>query len=313
MSHVVTSLQPRPAIRAGTQDGPVLLATRPVNGRDAPLAVARWLATREDRPLEVVTVLQQGDTLGIAAGMTPLPSAYYEAEREQVADRLRTALSTADPQSTTLRVDVLEGPTAQAVVDAARARRARVIVIGTGGHDAIGRHIFGEHALQLLAIADRPVLIVSADAIAGAVHTGVVAMDFTSSSIRAAHAMLPMLSAGSCLHLVHVRTATSLREEMAGWPADMYEPRCKAMFRSLLRELPSLPGVSVVTRIIGGDPADVIVKYASSCSAGMIACGRLDHTFLERLFVRSVSSDVVRRAGCPVLVVPDLHDTRDAA
>jgi nucleotide-binding universal stress UspA family protein len=282
-----------------------------VIGRDAPLAVARWLAAREDRPLEVVTVLQQGDPLGAAAGMPPLPTAYYEAEREQVADRLRLALASADSQATTPRVDVLEGPTAQSVVDTARARGARVIVIGTGGHDIIGRHVFGEHALQLLAIADRPVLVVSADAVAGAIDTGVVAMDFSPSSIRAAHAMFPMLSPGSRLHLVHVRTGSTLGEEGMEWPVEAYEQRCESMFRSLLRELPSLPGVTVVTRILSGDPADVIVRYAATCGAGMIACGRLDHPFLERLFVRSVSSDVVRRAACPVLVVPDLQESRD--
>jgi nucleotide-binding universal stress UspA family protein len=309
MTQILTQPEPRPATRPGTQDGPVLLAARPLARPDAPLAVARWLATREDRPLEVVTVLQQGDPLGVAAGMMPLPTEYYDAERSRVAERLRDALSSPDTQATTLRVDVLEGPTAQAVVDAGRSRDARVIVIGTGGHDAIGRHIFGEHALQLLALADRPVLIVSADAVASAVTTGVVAMDFTASSIQAAHAMFPMLSAGSTLHLVHVRTATSLRAEMAGWPADAYEQRCEALFQVVLRELPALPGVTVVTRVLRGDPAEVIVSYASSCEAGMIACGRLDHPFLERLFVRSVSSDLVRRAACPVLVVPEPFHT----
>jgi nucleotide-binding universal stress UspA family protein len=54
-----------------------------------------------------------------------------------------------------------------------------------------------------------------------------------------------------------------------------------------------------------GDPTESLIAFATDCHAGLIACGRLAHSFVERLFVSSVSSDLVRRATCPVLVVPE--------
>jgi nucleotide-binding universal stress UspA family protein len=200
---------------------------------------------------------------------------------------------------------VLEGPIAQAIVALSRSRGARVIVIGTGGHATIGRHIFGERALQILSVADRPVLIVPSDTVAGPVPVAVVAVDFSPSSARAARAVFPMLAEQSHLHLVHVRTASSLKTEMLGWPDDAYEARCADLFRHFVRQLPALPSVTVETACVSGDAADSLVRYATTAQAGLIACGRLGHSLIERLFVRSVSAALVRRAPCPVLVIPE--------
>ena len=55
MTNASMQLRTRRETRALAHDGPVLLATKPFNGLDAPLAVARWLAAREDRELRVVS------------------------------------------------------------------------------------------------------------------------------------------------------------------------------------------------------------------------------------------------------------------
>lgn len=295
-----------PAWRAGSQEGPVLLAAKPLNGRNAPLAVARWLARREDRDLEVVAVMHQRETLALAGAMTAIPAPYFDDERRDMSARMQAELAPEAEDGARLHVAVLDGPTARTVVDAARGHAARVIVIGTGGHDAVGRHIFGERALEILDIADRPVLVVPADASAGPVATAVVAVDFSVSCLRAARSVVPMLSRGSRMHLVHVRKHDRGAADLAAWPDSAAATRCADQFRTFLRQLPSMPGVSVETHTLWGDPAQSIVGYASHLGAGLIACGRLNHSFIERLFVRSVSSDVVRRAACPVLVVPEI-------
>ena len=66
----------RPPSRDGgaVQEGPVLLATKPFTGLDAPLAVARWLAAREERELHVVSVLEHDDTVAATAGVPSAPS-----------------------------------------------------------------------------------------------------------------------------------------------------------------------------------------------------------------------------------------------
>ncbi|CAN5771800.1 hypothetical protein BH11GEM2_BH11GEM2_32220 [soil metagenome] len=305
MTQIADQSASRIAWEASTQGGPVVLATKPFSGLDAPLAVARWLATREDRALHVVTVLEQPNGIADAAGMPPLPLRYYGEERATLAEELRRALTLDGTGCDLPNVDVLDGPAAQSIVDVARARDARVVVIGTGKHDLIGRFIYGERALDIVSVADRPVLIVPPHAVAQSVSLAVVAVDFSAASLRAAAAALPMLSAGGRLILIHVRAPTPVKGELTERREFTYERECERKFKDFLRQLPSLPGVLIETRYLRGDPAGTIVAIANAQAAGLIACGRAGHSFMQRLLVGSVSSAIVRHAICPVLVAPE--------
>jgi len=304
MTHIVMHSAPRRSTGVPSQEGPVLLATKPFNGLDAPLGVARWLAAREERELRVVSVLEHTDALAIAAGVPPLPIGYYDDERVALAAQIRRELTPFGNTGLEPKVDVVDGPSARSVVDAAKKCGARVIVVGTGKHDAIGRYIYGERALQIVGIADRPVLVVPRDVTAGSVAVAVVAVDFSPASVRAARAVLPMLSYGGRLILVHVKSAVSLKEDTAGWWNDAYERRCADLFAQFQRQLPSIPGVTVETRFLRGEAVRTLLTYAASRNAGLIACGRLGHTLMERIFVGSVSSALVRQSTVPVLVAP---------
>ena len=308
MSYHSTKPTPRRTSAGTSQDGPVLLATKPFGGLDAPLAVARWLAAREERELRVVSVLDQNDTASIVAGVPPLSMEYHDQERSALAAQIRQELSLGGGAGETAQVEVLEGSTLDPIVESARESRARVIVVGTGKHDPIGRYIYGERALQILRLADRPVLVVPREAHAGAVSVAVVAVDFRPASLRAARAVLPMLSEGGRLILVHVKTAVSLKEDTAGWWNDAYERRCADLFAQFLRQLPSLPGITIETKFLRGEAVHTLLEYAASLEAGLIACGRLSHSIIERVFVGSVSTALVRQATCPVLVAPELPE-----
>ncbi|MEO8560791.1 MAG: universal stress protein [bacterium] len=308
MSHIVlhmTVATPRRAWGLSSQEGPVLLATKPFNGFEAPLLVARWLATREERALRVISVLERTDAAALASAATPLPA--KESEREALAAQIRRELTPLGAEPGATQIVVVEGPCSRNVVDAARACDARVIVIGTGKHNPIGRYLYGERALQIVSIADRPVLVVPDDARADAVDVAVVAVDFSPASVRAARAVLPMLSHGGRLILVHVRTEVTLREENAEEWNDAYARRCATLFAQFQRQLQqTLSGVSVETKVLRGDAVRTILDYATACHAGLIACGRLGHSLMARVFVGSVSSALVRQARCPVLVAPQL-------
>lgn len=306
MTHIAIHPASRTAWEAGSQEGPVLLATKPYNGLDAPLAVARWLSGREERELHVVTVLEQPNGMVDASGLPSLPAYYREDERASLAAELRRALTLDGTGDDLAHVDVLDGPAAQAIVDVARARGARVIVIGTGKHDALGRVVYGERALDIVTLADRPVLIVPRDARAQPVELAVVAVDFSAASLRAARAALPMLSTGGRIVLMHVRTTFAEKGEFAERREFGYERRCEVSFAAFLRQIPSLPGIVVETKYLHGDAARTIVQFADANNAGLIACGRAGHSFVQRMLVGSVSSALVRQASCPVLVAPEL-------
>jgi nucleotide-binding universal stress UspA family protein len=301
------SMQQCPRLTTGAllQEGPVLLATKPFNGLDAPLAVARWVAEREERALRVVSVLEPTEGV-VTTGVPPLPSRYYDDERTALVAQIRRELVVDDADPDSLQVDVLEGPSAQTVVEAARECGARVIVVGTGRHDPIGRYLYGERALQIVGRADRPVLIVPRAAVTAPPSVAVVAVDFSPASVRAAHAVLPLLAPGGRLVVVHVKTGVTLKEETAGWWNDAYERRCADLFAQFLRQLPQRPDVTLDSKFLRGDIVARIVDYAAAQGAGLIACGRLGHSLVERVFVGSVSSSLVREATCPVLVAPKL-------
>jgi nucleotide-binding universal stress UspA family protein len=287
------------------QDGPVLLATKPFGGLDAPLAVARWLAAREDRELRVVSVLEPNEGVGTAS-VPPLPSRYYEDERTALAAQIRRELAGDDAASDRAKVDVLQGPSAQTVVDAARECGARVIVVGSGRHNPIGRYVYGERALQIVGRSDRPVLVVPDGTVPSPVSTAVVALDFSPASVRAALAALPFLSPGGRLVVVHVKPGLTLNEEMAGWWNDADERRCADRFAQFIRLLPRLPDVTFESKFLRGDIVPTVMDYAAAHGAGLIACGRLGHSLVARVFVGSVSSALIRQATCPVLVAPEL-------
>ena len=304
-----------PSLRRETgvsaQDGPVMLATKPFNGLDTPLAVARWLAAWEGSGLRAVSVLEEGEPAASRSGGIMLPERDDHDERAALAALIRHELGGDGAEHAGLEVDVLDGPSARTVVDAARACRARVIVVGTGRHEPLGRFIYGERAVEIVALADRPVLVVPREAVAAPPAVAVVAVDFSPASLRAANAVLPMLAPGARLIVVHVKKGAPPSDESVGWWNDAYERRCADRFAQFIRQLHGRPDVTIESKFLRGDIVSSVTEYAAVRGATLIACGRLGHSLVERVFVGSVSSALIRHATCPVLVAPALPD--DAA
>jgi nucleotide-binding universal stress UspA family protein len=306
MTDLSISTLPRHTTGAPALEGPVLLATKPFNGHDAPLAVARWLAEREQCPLRAVSVLEQNFAVTVPEAIPMLPRRYEDDERSALASHIREELTVNGAGALSVEVDVLDGPSAQTVVEKARDYDARIIVVGTGQHDPIGRYIYGERALQIAGLADRPVLIVPGAAVAAAPSVAVVAVDFSPASARAARAALPLLSAGGRLNVVHVKPGATRDDENAGWWNDAYERHCADHFAQFIRALPKTPGVTIESKFLRGDVVHGLLDYAAAQGAELIACGRLGHSLMSRVFVGSVSTALVRHASCPVLIAPEL-------
>src|SRR5262245_17335889 len=103
---------------SGSGHEPVLVAVKPYEGFDSALAMARWLASQQNRPLHAVTVVEPHDTLAIAAGVPVLAESYHAEERSAIAELLEERLGTVGPSlGLEQRVDVLEGPAARSIVD----------------------------------------------------------------------------------------------------------------------------------------------------------------------------------------------------
>ena len=66
----------------------------------------------------------------------------------------------------------------------------------------------------------------------------------------------------------------------------------------------SLESVTVETRMITGSPLPEIVRAAESLPADYIVMGSHGHTALYDLVAGSTTHGVLKRARCPVLIVP---------
>ena len=285
---------------------PVLVALKSYDGCDAALAVAQWLASAQRRPLHAITVLEPYEMAAVIAGVPALPERLRVDERAAITALLETRLAcTQWGRGTTRRVDVVEGPAVQTVADVGFERDAHAIVVGTGQHGALGRLVYGERAVQIARLSDRPVVVVPPSAVAGPVRDAVVAVDFSPASQRAARFAIDLLDDEGRLTLVHVKSAVNLSEESAGWWDDAYERRAADLFRRFAASLRPERGITIATRLLHGDVAPMLLALAREQGAGLIACGGRRHSFIERLLLGSVSTELIRRADCTVVVMPD--------
>jgi nucleotide-binding universal stress UspA family protein len=296
-----------------TERHPILVALKPYDGGDAALAVAEWIADDQHRALHAVTVLEPSEMTAVAAGVPVLPEHYYEEERAAIAESLETRLArTAQTELAARRVDVVRGPAAHTVADMAREREVHAIVVGTGRHSSIGRLVYGERAVEIARLSERPVVVVPPHSAAGPVAEAMVAVDFSRASVRAARFAMDLLADRGRLTLVHVKSAVNLSEEGAGWWDEAYERRTADLFRQLVSSLPTERGITIATQLLHGDPASTLLAHARECEVGLVACGSRRHSFVERMLLGSVSTELIRHGGCTVVVIPDRGHEPDA-
>ncbi len=61
--------------------------------------------------------------------------------------------------------------------------------------------------------------------------------------------------------------------------------------------------VEIEPVLLGGDPADALLRYLESCDRPMLVMGRRGQGRLADLLLGSVSDKVIRHAKCPVTVI----------
>lgn len=85
---------------------------------------------------------------------------YRKALEEHGREVLSHATSQAAAEGITVEVVVIEGQPAEALVELARARDARAIIVGSRGESPLRGALIGSTPHKLLQLSDRPVLVV---------------------------------------------------------------------------------------------------------------------------------------------------------
>jgi len=186
------------------------------------------------------------------------------------------------------------GQPAVAIAEAARSVNALLIVLGLGPHHAVDRALGGETALQLVQVASTPVLAVPASA-TELPRRALVAVDFTPTSIAAAHTAVSLVADDSVVDLVHVqpspRHGPSARDE-------------EARLSELATTIESTRALTIHASVLSGPPAPTLLDSARSRGADLIAFGSHGYGLWKRLTIGSVASKILRLADVAVLVQP---------
>lgn len=290
------------------ETGPLLIAS--AGGKSAHVFTAARLLSAHLNTVPVVVAVNEPLPYYIsgAAPEMVVPPELYDLQRDRLRAAVEQALRTTHDGDPAWPVEIVDGLPARALADVAQKWGARLIVMGIGRHAPMDRLMGGELALQVIRLADRPVLAISQSFVDLPRHV-VVAIDFSAASVRAALEALALVAEGGKLTLVHVRSPlerlSARGEDTLG---TIYTEGIDRLFAQLVTRLERVVAgrgsVSIEQVLLTGDPADELLAYAAANGADMIATGSSGMGFFERLMVGSIATRIVRRSAVSVLAVP---------
>jgi nucleotide-binding universal stress UspA family protein len=230
---------------------------------------------------------------------------HLREDAQQMLDRLREH---ADASLRITTRTIADPSPSRALHTLAERERAALIVIGSSHHGAAGRVFAGTTAERLLhgspcSVAVAPLGFARAESISRIV----VGWDRSAEAAAALHAATAIARAvGAELRIVEV-----LDIQWAGTPviipgsgAELAARQPAARARTSLDELVAgLPGdVDVRTAVVLGHPVGDLVRQSED--ADLLVLGSRGYGPRRAVLLGGVSGRVVRKAACPVLVVP---------
>jgi len=221
----------------------------------------------------------------------------FQRRARERADRLLAA-HVAAATVTATAVPLPGGPPARGLHELAEHAGAAAIVIGSSHRGAIGRVFAGTTAERILHGTPCPVLVAPRGYRGGELRTVLVGHDGGEESQGALEAAL---ASGARVRLLRViaPTVSGTQAAIAGaWIPDVdVERESRAAFE---REFAGLEGVE--RELVLGDPVRELA--ARSEHADLLVLGSRGHGPHSSVFLGSVSGALVRKAACPVMLVP---------
>jgi nucleotide-binding universal stress UspA family protein len=287
---------------AGATKGIVVGVRDSDRSRDA-VAFARTLAGECGAPVVIATAYRP---LGVPE--YPEPTNIEElllAEAEVTLGRMR-AEARGVPADV---VALCDASPARALHRLAERRGAALIVIGSSHRGEVGRVLAGTTAERLLHGAPCPVAVVPEGYRfrAGPIRSVVVAYDGSPQSGNAlAIAARAARTRAAAVHVVQVVPLVPPGSLAAISGAALLAPPAELAREAraaLDDELAAIDGGERISaEVVVGDPMEILADR--SLRADMILAGSRGYGHLRAVLLGSVTGRLVRRAACPVLVVP---------
>lgn len=273
----------------------ILFATHGAATADGAARVAALLAARRGVTLNTVCVLEPLRILdgGFAQTYIPTPE-----EIEAVQSALRALVSEQMHRcDVTGALQLRMGSAPMEIATAAREMNADLVVLGLGRHGMVERALGNETALQLVQIANTPVLAVPNEMKALPKRV-LAATDFSPTSLAGAKAVAQWLTRGDVLHLVYVAG-----EWHGGYPIEQ-RVSAENVLAAIAKQFDLPEGVKIEQSVEEGDPATRLLQLATSSSTDLVVLGSHGYGFWKRLTIGSVASKVIRLSQIGVYVTP---------
>lgn len=281
------------------------------------LEAARWTAASIAGDAEVVLahVVAIPDAPPIVRGRFPKRDLLVETVRDGADRRLRE-LSHSLP-SERIWLEIVEGAEpAAALAKLADDFSADLLVTGTHGERPGAWEGLGSTAEHLVRQARVPMLLVAHARGGAPAHivvpvaepqTAALALGWAALLARPSDARVTALHVTSQGFMQAVRRAAEI---VAGAPPSEGAPPLTGApeddgtwLEGVVRA--GVPRERAASEIVTGDPTPAILAAAERLGADLVVMGRSEGGELRRAVLGSVVAGVLRRAPCPVLVVPE--------
>jgi len=242
-----------------------------------------------------------------------IPESVWATIEHSLADVAEGARKILARRSPDVQVRVVDGPTADAILEQAERVSARVIVLGSGGHGPVARLLLGSTSLGVVRQMKHAALVVRGRPRGWAR----VALGFDGSpSSRHAVAFLAGLEvpAGGQVTIVRVLDRVALpslammpeatRSAIAAQVAEVEaetEKKARLEIGTASAEL-SRAGWKVRVVIHKGAPLHELLAATEKARAQLLVVGARGHGAIERLLLGSVAEGALHRSPVSVLV-----------
>jgi nucleotide-binding universal stress UspA family protein len=278
---------------------PIVVGVDPERQDGAPLHLAAGLARIVGAPLiAVASFLYDPTTHARSGGMVDA------ALRVDAAEKLEALAAGFDAE-----LAVIGGPSpARVLHDAAVARSASMLVVGSTHRGPLGRLAPGATAERLLHGAPCPVAIatsmLSADWTPSRVGVGFIDLDEGHEALRAADALAH--AAGASLHALTAIEPLEWSQSAVVAPYRVdgrLETSRAAAQRALDAAIGDLPsGIHASTDVVVRHAVDALI--ALSVDVELLVCGSRGYGPLRSVLLGTVTHRLTHAAHCPVVVIP---------
>jgi nucleotide-binding universal stress UspA family protein len=280
---------------------PIIVALDPHRDDIAPAALGMVLARLTGQPL-VLAAVYQADPRFDALYRDDARTLVWEAE-EALARAAAQIRGATDISVTTVALPSSGSP-ARVLHELAEHEHAGALVIGSSSRGPVGRVLPGAVTDRLLHGAPCAVAVAPAGFILDDAHSprvvGVAFVDTPDGHVALAAARS---LAGQAHAAVRVLTVAEPLDLVLATAPEVHEAARRASRQTAETALARvIDGGSGDGQVLSGDAAHALA--AASEELDLLVCGARGHGPIRTLLLGGTSHALVRRAGCPVLVVP---------